>query len=407
MSPPLPRSDRSLPAPLAALLLAACGGGGASDTLGDTASDTSSGGDTGAATTDAATTGALPDPMNTPPVVPPDSPDHPICPMLERQAADLHPPLRPFAESSIWNRPIPADAEYADIQDALFGDPAVDPRSVTPDIITLCYTTPAAPLTNIEKSAGWAPAQRKVSTGELLYQRNLTANACGCLGWAPISNGLFALIDPATLRADLGVGGYRIEGGPLLNTADDGSAAHDVDVSAAGDGLQGYGRASSLPAIGGLLRPGELADGIGHALAFAMPGPRFSKTKHFTWPATSADGTADMFYQGPDENYTMGSLLAIPPDVQLDDQPWKTAAGRRIAEAAQTYGIYVVDNATNTGHTVAIATEDETARFDLAGDIDPNTGVFTVDLARFDGEGFSADVIAVLRLTRAVVSNAP
>jgi len=85
------------------------------------------------------------------------------------------------------------------------------------------------------------------------------------VSWNRIGNALFVLFDPLTGLADLGVGGWRDPGGPLLNTANVGSSAHGLDVRR-GDGLRGYGRASSLPALGGLLRARELSTSIHHAV---------------------------------------------------------------------------------------------------------------------------------------------
>ncbi len=247
-------------------------------------------------------------------------------------------PLQPFAADSIWNRRISGDATYVDISDVT-ADPEKVIDSVGLDLVTLCSTDASAPLVNIERGSGWKPEQRSVSTGEVLYQRHLAPDACTDLTINPISNGLFVLFDPETGTADLGIGGWREPGGPLLNSAGDGHEAHGLNVFD-GDGLIGYGRASLLPALGGLLRAGDLDNGIFHAVAVNLPTGMLSKEQHFVWPARAADGSADITYQGDNPALAMGTLLAIPADVDVDSLTWQTPQGRRLAEAAQQYGWY-------------------------------------------------------------------
>lgn len=313
-------------------------------------------------------------------------------------------PQVPFSRTSIWNRKVPLDAVFADVQDAIFGDPAAAPRSLGVDLVTICSTDAAAPLVNVERSAGWTYPLRAQSTGQVLYTRHLAPDACLDVGWNRIGNSLFVLFDPLTGLADLGVGGWRDPGGPLLNTANVGSSAHGVDVRR-GDGIRGYGRGSSLPALGGLLRARELSSSVRHAVAVVVPITRLSAEQHFVWPASSADGSAPIAYQGPNPAYAMGSLLAIPRSVKLRDHPWRTKQGFRLAVAAQRYGWYVVDVV--AAPQVQLAIENDAARRDLGLEIDPDTGRMSVDPAKADAVGLQADVLEILTLVRAVTSNAP
>ena len=313
-------------------------------------------------------------------------------------------PLQPFAADSIWNRRIPGDATYVDISDVT-ADPEKVIDSVGLDLVTLCSTDASAPLVNVERGSGWKPEQRAVSTGEVLYQRHLAPDACTDLTFNPISNGLFVLFDPETGTADLGIGGYREPGGPLLNSAGDGHEAHGLNVFD-GDGLIGYGRASLLPALGGLLRAGELDNGIFHALAVNMPTGMLSKEQHFVWPARAADGTADITYQGDNPALAMGTLLAIPADIDLDSLTWQTPQGRRLAEAAQRYGWYVVD-VLLAPHHVQLGMDVAAARSDLGFEIDPATGRQSVDTTKVDPDGLNADVALIASLLHAVPQTAP
>jgi len=308
-------------------------------------------------------------------------------------------PLQPFAPDSIWRREIAADATYVDISDVT-ADPEKAIDTVGLELVTLCSTDASAPLVNIERGNGWTPEQRAVTTGEVLYQRHLSPDACSDVTFNPIGNGLFVLFDPETGTADLGIGGYRVPGGPLLNSAGDGRDAHGLDVFD-GDGLIGYGRASLLPALGGLLRAGELDNGIDHALAVNLPTGMLSKTQHFVWPARAADGTADITYQGNNPALAMGTLLAIPRTVDLDSLTWRTPQGRVLAEAAQRYGWYVVD-VLLPAHKVQLGMDPVAARSDLGFGYDPATGHETVDPAKVDAVGLAADVAQIASLLRAV-----
>ena len=106
-----------------------------------------------------------------------------------------------------------------------------------------------------------------------------------------------------------------------------------------GDGYASGRRASMIPNYAGVLRSGELTTGnIRHALAVGLG--QWALTAGFVAPATAFDRNASA-YAG---TLKMGSLLAIPSDVDIDALGLRTNEGRAIAEAAQTFGLYVVDS---------------------------------------------------------------
>lgn len=104
-------------------------------------------------------------------------------------------------------------------------------------------------------------------------------------------------------------------------------------------GVRAYGGS----AIAGLIRAGELTNGIRHALAIAVEQQSLNRNgpggKGFVWPASACDNNNAYSSTG---NIYMGSLLAIPPTVDL------RAAGLRgptleLAIACQDYGVYITD----------------------------------------------------------------
>jgi hypothetical protein len=107
--------------------------------------------------------------------------------------------------------------------------------------------------------------------------------------------------------------------------------------------------ATSLPVIAGTIRIDELKAGvIPHALAMSIPE---ACARVFTWPAQRTDGASRARNCLPE-----GARLRLDPRLDLStlDLPRMT---RRLAEAAQRYGIIVRDV---THHSVGFYAEDPT-----------------------------------------------
>ncbi|MEK6794519.1 MAG: hypothetical protein AABZ39_07065 [Spirochaetota bacterium] len=115
-----------------------------------------------------------------------------------------------------------------------------------------------------------------------------------------------------------------------------GTMAGFTDPVSDGSGLENGRTASLIPNYAGLIREGEVTAGvIDHALSCTFP-PNLLTTQA-VYPAMAFD--MNDRYKGP---VPMGSLLAIPLSADLSAMKL-SAGGRIIAEAAQRYGIYVVD----------------------------------------------------------------
>ena len=104
-------------------------------------------------------------------------------------------------------------------------------------------------------------------------------------------------------------------------------------------------RAYGGSGIAGLIRQGELTHGIPHALAAAIDPKAHNRNgpggKAFVWPASSADGDSSTAY-GTTGNLFMGTLVAIPPSVDLGELGLR-GPEMEIARALQDYGAYVVE----------------------------------------------------------------
>jgi hypothetical protein len=100
-------------------------------------------------------------------------------------------------------------------------------------------------------------------------------------------------------------------------------------------------RAAWTSAAAGLLRGWHFEPGavINHALACSLRNEQLKSG--WVYPiAVSEDADGATSYAG---SIPMGTRLAIPRDVALDSLGITSDIGRKVALAAQTYGIYVVD----------------------------------------------------------------
>jgi hypothetical protein len=91
--------------------------------------------------------------------------------------------------------------------------------------------------------------------------------------------------------------------------------------------------------LGGIIRAGEFERGIQHALCARVKRERLSGRRDFAmpgtvWPATGGDVSDSKLLN-------VGTLLAIPPDVDLKKTFGDSGPGYELARAMQDYGVYV------------------------------------------------------------------
>jgi hypothetical protein len=163
-----------------------------------------------------------------------------------------------------------------------------------------------------------------------------------------------------------------------------------------GDGWSGFrcyhaSRASGASALGGLVRAGELTNGIKHALAITVGAAQMNRYggsgKGYKWPAIMTD--ADQSEWGTTGNVYYGTLLAIPASVNLDAIQWNTVQGKNIAKALQLYGAYVVDGM--SGGPKAVFKMEYSARAEMP--------------SQSSGTPFKLDLIQARRLLRVIGNN--
>jgi hypothetical protein len=236
--------------------------------------------------------------------------------------AEREAPLWPFATDSPWNTPLGADAAYADESDPRTADIREGEGSVNAGM----FSHP------IYQATADDPEQVvHTQDGEVRYR--IPADAQPALpAWGErYTDAHLHVVDPTGSHLD-----ECFQMRPRLDGEWDCTFHQRIDLR--GDGVSDGGtRAYGGSAIGGLIRDWELEAGaIPHALAFAMPNERMQQGP--VWPASREDNENED-YQG---SVPMGTLVAIPPDVDLRALDL-TPAGHVLARALQDYGAYLVD----------------------------------------------------------------
>lgn len=257
-------------------------------------------------------------------------------------------PLKqPFASDSIWNMPIGSGAVYvpARMEAVPSGDVWAPMPQIDDEHIVL---RPTAPLTAINYSnAGWSGKSRCAATG-------------GLLASVPIPSDYLVPNDntnsgAAFLMAD---GRTIIQSQPFARCTIGGPATSIIKFDAVdlyGDGRLGAHGGSRLSSFGGSIRMGELRPGgqaPRHAVKVNVDAPRVlypcqTESECFRWPAFTSDSGSVGDYGSnnpiPNPALKMGSLLAIPASVNINNLGLESEPGKMLAWTLQNYGAYIVD----------------------------------------------------------------
>jgi hypothetical protein len=251
---------------------------------------------------------------------------------------------RPFAPSSFWNQQIAPEARIEPRSKRYVGHLL---RTIDEHGTWMNTTKWSTPVYTV--GAGH-PTQRVVVDQPLWAQRALREAFAQVpipddARPAPDSDGHLVIWQPSTdtmwemWRARKDIDGWHMQFGGRIDNV---SKSSGIFPKSPGWGST----ATGLSVLGGLVRISELQAGrINHALALGLPGPARGRV---VWPAQRGDGDSDHPDAIPE-----GTRLRIDPDVDLDKLNMPTFT-RILAEAAQRYGIVVVDRA----GSVAFAGED-------------------------------------------------
>lgn len=219
----------------------------------------------------------------------------------------------PFSWDSIWNLPLAATAQYGAF-DAQVGHLYPDVENITVD--------PGAPVRTLGGGSG-----------EVHVDPDLSADG----SWNNCSTLLVASPDRRTI----------VQGQPMVlrRGGDPSWRVAWEPQSLTGQGIEGCHGGSGLSGLGGTIREGELPGDapLRHALKVSLPCTTSCSPENggFRWPAVAADSGYEGKYGGENPQVNMGALLALPPDADLSGITLPDV--RKVAEALQTYGAYVVD----------------------------------------------------------------
>ena len=111
-------------------------------------------------------------------------------------------------------------------------------------------------------------------------------------------------------------------------------------------------RAVGVSAIGGIIRKGEVDDGLPfyrHALAMSLTFNGLSATVPYIFPATSADSNAATTNTGA---IPQGALMMLPAD--FDTASIQNLKLRKVAETLKKFGAYVVDRNYGTPYVIYV-----------------------------------------------------
>lgn len=324
-------------------------------------------------------------------------------------ASGRDPRVQPFASTSIWNTPIGSGAVYAPAGLAPLpgGRNADRVPQIDDEPIVLSPEAPEVPILFSEGAFGGDRCQSDPSR---------------VLRTAPIpADYVLPSTNKNQSTAILGADGRTVLNvQPLARCRAGGPATSFVyfpDSDLYGDGIDGSHGGSGLSALGGSVRLGELRpgqQGPRHVLKVNVYGkgelarcPDSAGCSR--WPARKADkaGPANYGTRGNNQNKAMkmGSLLALPPSVDIARIGLTTEPGRQLAWTLQNYGAYIVDD--TNGPSFAINAEVGPAG-SMREQFEQDWGFdFEVEAEDSAGNPWSGDVQRIRPLLQVVDNNGP
>lgn len=271
----------------------------------------------------------------------------------------------PFDSKSLWNQPIGSDAQYEPIRRGL-GNAMPGAEGNRPTIntdtysVNLYFARPGDPETMMQSWFGNIGDQCSDQAIPIPAEAEPSKGGDAHLAFFEPAHVFVYETGAVYHKRQPGLMGYP---GGVIN----GWLWFQNDTRGMGMGKDGAAhgtRASGFPSIAGLIRKGELAGGIPHALAMATSranlNPNGPDGRSWVWPALASDYVfpnqyfpkseplpeelaTEGWYKCKDGNLFIGSLVAIPPEVNLDALNFRTAEGKAVAQALQDYGAYIAD----------------------------------------------------------------
>lgn len=295
------------------------------------------------------------------------------------------PALWPFSPKSPWNYPLGSGAQFAAID---------SPRFNPANGVELVYDSFSIPI----YAAGPDDPQRLLfrnPTREGAKPLQVPRNAKPEPSYLSLMN----VIDAEHLRVYEMTGVKLHDDGAIqVATCSFNSVQH---MGVYSDNKQHGSRIYGGSSMGGIIRKGELPDpraldeprpqgsGIRHALGVSVHQSALNSNapggRPYVWPASNALSNWETAY-GKTGNLHLGSLLAIPPDVDLSTLNLRGPAFE-IAHALQDYGAYIIEHYESGSQDIKFFIE-PTESPDILKDLD-------------------TQLVPVLKLLKVVTNNSP
>ncbi len=257
--------------------------------------------------------------------------------------------LQPFLSTSIWNMPIGSNARYVEANIGKSQQAAADKEYFFQLKDTYPYRRVYAPGA---WGKGRCTGTKYMDIAVPIPDDLIVPDATKEPYYTPNNASAFLMPDGRTL----------VQLSPLARCEKQGSLYgwryENVDIY--GEGIGGAHFGSGLSSIGGSIRKGELTNDkpIPHALKVVIWAKKYlfydDKIRGYRWPASHADNYAAKRYGGKNHALVQGSLLAIPPETTKKSLKLQTPAGKKIFDALQNYGAYVVEDSDWDAHYFAV-----------------------------------------------------
>ncbi len=236
----------------------------------------------------------------------------------------------PFDTNSPWNMPIGSDAKFEPVKSPNWTTKALKYGLLinsTDGSIPVYVATSSDPVRNIYRT-----------DGNIAFQMRVPDAATPARG---VDAHLSLIDETHTYVIEMLNANRRNDGdieAPFPNKID----LRGPGISKDYEGSCAYGGSCTA----GLIRKGELTNGIRHALSITIDPAALNKNapgKPYVWPANAADDGDGRTYTDTGNVY-MGSLLAIPPNVNIQEIAGPPGTPLyELAKALQDYGVYVID----------------------------------------------------------------
>jgi hypothetical protein len=251
---------------------------------------------------------------------------------------------RPFAPTSFWNAPLPANAPLDPGSGALVSELRRQLTLGAPWINTTSYSTPVyrvpatQPTVRVALDVPYAPLQQAWQAVPIPANARPSGGTDGAMVvWQPATDTMWEF-----WRARRTGGAWHARWGGRMTQVSQSPGYY------AGAQRNWGATATSLPLLGGLITLDDVRRGrIDHVLAIAVPEAR---KNWWTWPAQRTDGKKDSPRAIPE-----GARFRLDPALNIDALGLYPLV-RMMAEAAQRYGIVV----TNQSGVVTFVGEDPT-----------------------------------------------